>query len=65
MKEAAEQGLMLGICTTSDEKAANAKLTEAAKKLTDATAALKPRRDQAFQDLVWALFNTREFLFNH
>jgi hypothetical protein len=26
---------------------------------------LKPRRDQAFQDLLWALLNTKEFVFNH
>ena len=30
-----------------------------------AKAALKPRRDQAIQDLLWALFNTKEFVFNH
>ncbi len=48
-----------------DEKAANAKTAEAAKKLAEATAALKPPRHQAFQDLLWALLNTKEFLFNH
>ncbi len=26
---------------------------------------LKPRRDQALQDLLWALLNTKEFVFNH
>ena len=30
-----------------------------------ATAALNPPRHQAFQDLLWALMNTKEFLFNH
>jgi hypothetical protein len=49
----------------NDEKAAAAKTAEAAKKLAEATAALKPPRAQAFQDLLWALFNTKEFLFNH
>ncbi len=48
-----------------DEKAAAAKAAEAAKKLAEATAALKPPKNQAFQDLLWALFNTKEFLFNH
>ena len=50
---------------TNDEKAAAAKVAEAAKNLADAVAALKPPRDQAFQDLLWALCNTKEFLFNH
>jgi hypothetical protein len=49
----------------NDEKAAVAQAADAAKKLADAVAALKPNRDQAFQDLVWALMNTKEFLFNH
>jgi hypothetical protein len=49
----------------ADEKAAVAKAAAAAKKLAEATAALKPPRPQAFQDLLWALFNTKEFLFNH
>ena|GEM_PF-36405 len=49
----------------NDEKAAAAKTAEATKKLADATAALKPPRHQALQDLLWALMNTKEFLFNH
>lgn len=49
----------------ADEKAAAARVAEAAKKLADATAALKPPRQQAFQDVLWALLNTKEFLFNH
>jgi hypothetical protein len=49
----------------NDEKAAAAKTAEASKKLADATAALKPPRHQALQDLLWALMNTKEFLFNH
>ena len=49
----------------NEEKAAAAKAAEAAKKLADATAAIKPPRHQAFQDLLWALMNTKEFLFNH
>ncbi len=48
-----------------DQKAAAAKVAEATKNLADATAALKPPRHQAFQDLLWALMNTKEFLFNH
>lgn len=48
-----------------DEKAAAAKAAEAVKKFSDAVAALKPPRHQAFQDLLWALLNTKEFLFNH
>jgi hypothetical protein len=49
----------------NDEKAAAAKVAEATKALADATAALKPPRNQALQDLLWALMNTKEFLFNH
>ncbi len=49
----------------NEEKAAAAKLAEATQKLAEATAALKPPRHQAFQDLLWALLNTKEFLFNH
>ena len=49
----------------ADEKAAVAKTAEAAKKLADAAAALKPPKHQALQDLLWALMNTKEFLFNH
>jgi len=49
----------------ADENAANNKLAEANRKVGAAKAALKPRRDQAFQDLLWALFNTKEFVFNH
>lgn len=47
------------------EKAAVAKLAAADRKLNSAKAALKPRRDRALQDLLWALLNTKEFLFNH
>jgi len=49
----------------ADEKTANTKLAEAVRKVDAAKAALKPRRDQAFQDLLWALLNTKKFLFNH
>ena len=48
-----------------DQQAANTRLAEANRKVDAAKAALKPRRDQAFQDLLWALLNTKEFLFNH
>jgi hypothetical protein len=48
-----------------EEKAAAAKTAEAAKRLADAIAALKPPRDRALQDLLWAMLNTKEFLFNH
>ncbi|MCY2995237.1 MAG: DUF1553 domain-containing protein [Planctomycetota bacterium] len=48
-----------------DEKAVNAKLTQANSKLNAAKAALVPPRAQAIQDLMWAMFNTKEFLFNH
>lgn len=48
-----------------DEKAANTKLAQANKKLAAATAAQKPPRNQALQDLLWALLNTKEFMFNH
>ncbi len=50
---------------TNDEKAVAAKAAEAAQKLAEATAALKPPRHIAFQDLLWALCNTKEFLFDH
>jgi hypothetical protein len=50
---------------TADQTAANGKLAEAQRKADAARVTLKPRRDQAFQDLLWALFNTKEFLFNH
>jgi len=49
----------------ADEKTAIAKLAEATRKVDAAKAALKPRRDQAFQDLLWSLLNTKKFLFNH
>jgi len=49
----------------ADEKTANTKLAEATRKVDAAKAALKPRRDQAFQDLLWSLLNTKKFLFNH
>jgi hypothetical protein len=48
-----------------DQQAAAVQVAAASKTLADATAALKPPRDQAFQDLLWALLNTKEFLFNH
>jgi hypothetical protein len=51
--------------TTNDEKTAAAQAAEAAKKLAEALAALKPPRHLALQDLLWALCNTKEFLFNH
>ena len=50
---------------THDEKAATASVAEATKNFAEATAALKPSRGQAFQDLLWTLLNTKEFLFNH
>lgn len=49
----------------ADDKAAAAKVAEADRKFNAAKAALKPRRDHAIQDLLWALFNTKEFVFNH
>ncbi len=49
----------------ADQTAANAGLAAANRKIDAAKTALKPRRDQAFQDLLWALLNTKEFLFNH
>lgn len=50
---------------TNDQKAADAAATAARKKLDEAKAAIQPGREQAFQDLLWALFNSKEFLFNH
>jgi hypothetical protein len=47
------------------EKAANARLVEANKRLDAARAAARQSKDQAFQDLLWALLNTKEFVFNH
>jgi len=49
----------------AEEKAAAAKLAEASQKVAAAEAAQKPPRNQAVQDLLWALLNTKEFLFNH
>jgi len=49
----------------ADEKAAAAKLAETNQKVAAAGAAEKPPRNQAIQDLLWALLNTKEFLFNH
>jgi hypothetical protein len=49
----------------TDENTANTKMAETTRKLDAAKAALKPRRDQAFQDLLWSLLNTKKFLFNH
>ena len=48
-----------------DLSGANATLAAANQKVAAAQAALKPRRDQAIQDLLWALLNTKEFVFNH
>jgi hypothetical protein len=47
------------------EKAATAQFTKANNRLNVAKAAANARRDQAFQDLLWALINTKEFVFNH
>jgi hypothetical protein len=49
----------------ADEKPFIAKLTEANSKFNVAKNAIVPPRDQAMQDLIWAVFNTKEFLFNH
>ena len=46
-------------------KTATTRGTEANKQLTSATAAAKVRREQAIQDLLWALLNSKEFVFNH
>ena len=50
---------------TTDQQAATAKVNEANGKLATATAALKPHPHHATLDLLWALFNTKEFVFNH
>jgi len=47
------------------EKAANARLANAAKQVAAAEVAVRQRKTQALQDLLWALFNTKEFVFNH
>jgi hypothetical protein len=47
------------------EKAALARLAEANKRLDAAKAAAKLRKNQALQDVLWALLNTKEFVFNH
>ena len=57
--------IMSAGCCLGMMEAATAKTAEATKKLADAAAALKPPRPQAFQDLLWALLNTKEFMFNH
>jgi hypothetical protein len=51
--------------SAADEQAAATAAATAVQKLAEATAALKPPRDRAFQDLLWALMNTKEFLFLH
>ena len=48
-----------------NEKTANAKVAAAAKKIAAAKAAQAKRRPAALQDVLWALLNTKEFLFNH
>lgn len=48
-----------------DTAAAAQQLAAATTALEEATAAIKPPRHQAFQDILWALLNTKEFLFNH
>ena len=49
----------------AQEKAANARLTAANKGVDAAKAAIRQRKDQAIQDLMWALLNTKEFVFSH
>ena len=45
----------------AEEKRRHGHTCQANKKLDTA----KASRDQAFQDLLWALMNTKEFVFNH
>jgi len=48
------------------EKAANANLAEANQKINAAKAPRSgAQKQQALQDLLWAILNTKEFLFNH
>ena len=47
------------------EKPAVARLAEANKSLDAAKTAARQRRVQAIQDTLWALLNTKEFVFNH
>jgi len=49
----------------ADEKAANTALTQANQKLDAANAAHLQKRVPALQDVLWALLNTKEFMFNH
>ncbi len=49
----------------TDQPAAVAKVTDANAKHAAATAALKPHPHHVTLDLLWALFNTKEFVFNH
>jgi len=49
----------------ASEKAAVAKLNDANKKLDAARADARQRRAQAIQDVLWALLNSKEFVFNH
>ncbi|MGQ9574593.1 MAG: DUF1553 domain-containing protein [Thermoguttaceae bacterium] len=64
-RKLAEQARATRDKVASDEKAAALKAAEAGKRLAEAAAALKPPRHQALQDLLWALLNTKEFMFNH
>ena len=48
------------------EKAANANLAEANQKINAAKAPRSgAQKQQALQDLLWAILNTKEVLFNH
>lgn len=49
----------------ADEKAASASLTRANQKLDAANATHQKLRVPALQDVLWALLNTKEFMFNH
>lgn len=47
------------------EKTATNRLTQANKRLEAAKVVVRQAKDQTFQDLLWALLNTKEFVFNH
>ncbi len=49
----------------ADEKAATANVTQANQKLDAANATHQKLRVPALQDVLWALLNTKEFMFNH
>ncbi len=49
----------------ADERAAGTKLTQANQKLDAANATHQRLRVPALQDVLWALLNTKEFMFNH